>query len=176
MPEEIMIDETLSGGAKTLFGIIAKANREKVQWPIQYLSKRMRCSDRQTSRRIKELKDRNLILAKDIPGKACEYSVNFELITKQGSDRSVTTPQSLLREPCHHIKDSVKDTNVIIKRIGNERREIPTGEPPELNQKNLDKLAKLKAGVIKSTEMAGPKSQAEIQEETGVEIRPSGRR
>ena len=114
IPEELMESKAISFGAKLLFGIIAKANLEKLEWPIQYLSKRMKCSDRQTSRRIKELKENNLILVIERDGKTSEYRVNLELINIiQSSDKNVTTPMTpvmsshLRHKPCHHIKEPI---------------------------------------------------------------------
>ena len=117
IPEELMGSKVISFGAKFLFGIIAKANKENIKSPIHYLSKRMLCSDRQTSRRIKELKDNNLIIVIPREGKTSEYRVNLELIEIIQSDDENGTTQEKRHQSndskrhhtpdtkCHHIKE-----------------------------------------------------------------------
>lgn len=79
IPEEIMVSKAISDGAKVLFGIIAKANLEKIRFSIKYLSERMGCSPRETRNRIQELKKNNLVLVKRT-GRSNIYQINFQLI------------------------------------------------------------------------------------------------
>jgi len=123
IPEELMVSQALSFGAKVLFGIIAKANEENIKWPIQYLSKRMNCSDRQTSRRIKELLENKLILVNIREGRTNEYRINLELIRMiQSDDETVTTQEKRHQgndtishqgndSACHHIKEPFLKNN-----------------------------------------------------------------
>lgn len=61
------------------------------------------------------------------------------------------------------------------KKLKNEKRVIPIGDPPKIDRKKLKKLKLLKAPLLKKTEMVNPKERAKIQEEVGVGIRSSGR-
>jgi len=80
IPEEIMKDKSLSFGAKYLFGIFGKINKEKVVLRIRYLAERMGCSMVEAQRRVTELKKRGLIAVIPRPGRANEYQINFELV------------------------------------------------------------------------------------------------
>jgi hypothetical protein len=80
IPEEIMKDKSLSFGAKYLFGIFGKINKEKVILRIRYLAKRMGCSMVEAQRRITELKKKGFIIVIPRPGRANEYQINFELV------------------------------------------------------------------------------------------------
>lgn len=116
IPEELMKSKALSFGAKFLFGIIAKANREGVKWPISYLSKRMGCGNRETQKRIKELEECNLIKVIPNKGKVNEYCINLELIqiiqTPEQTGRGEQDVQGGGEHPVHPIKDSnIKETS-----------------------------------------------------------------
>lgn len=86
-----MISQALSFGAKLLFGILAKANKERVRWGVEYLSRRMKCTSRETRRRISELKDNNLIIVLPRKGRVNDYIINLELISM------IQTPDRLVR-------------------------------------------------------------------------------
>jgi hypothetical protein len=124
IPEELMLDESLSFGAKLLFGIIAKANKEEVEWSVKYLAKRMKCSERETRRRIKELRDRKLITIEPRAGKKNRYFVNFALIqviqdrTKQTPDQMVTPDRSSQGTPDHSGQPNIKE--IYIKETSKE--------------------------------------------------------
>ena len=81
IPEELMKSKAISWGAKHLFGIIAKANRERIKWSIKHFSERMDCKPRETSSRIAELRKNNLIIVGERKGKTNEYTINLELIS-----------------------------------------------------------------------------------------------
>lgn len=93
IPEELMRSNALSFGAKFLFGIIAKANKEDIKWSKKYLAERMNCSSREVQNRIKELEENNLIkVNRDQKGRVSIYNVNLELLTIiQGGERSFST-------------------------------------------------------------------------------------
>ncbi len=170
IPEELMVSKALSFGAKILFGIIAKANRESIKWSVGYLSKRMKCSTRETTRRITELKENSLILVFRRGGKTNEYMVNLELvqatqipdpITSQDDtpDQSVRGQNSQGRgdSSCqggddHGGRDSKE--RLLKKTIKEDgiKKIIPTGEPPVKQTKedleNLGKLKKMKVGLV----------------------------
>jgi len=170
IPEELMQSKALSFGAKFLFGIISKANRESIKWSVNYLSRRMKCSTRETTRRITELKENNLILIFRRDGKTNEYMVNLELVqATQMPDPTPgpdDTPDQSVRgkngqgrgdSSCQGgddhggrdskerlLKKSIKEDGV--KKI------IPIGEPPIKQTKedleNLGKFRKLKVGLV----------------------------
>ena len=116
IPEELMGSKAISWGAKYLFGIIAKANQENLKWPIRYLSKRMNCGDRETTNRVKELEENNLIIVgRQEKGRVNSYSVNLDLImATQTPEQSFTSEQPIHQggeQDVHPIKDSsIKET------------------------------------------------------------------
>ena len=65
------------------------------------------------------------------------------------------------------------NNNVIIKKIGNERLEIPVGDPPdrEPDPAGLKKYQQMKTPILKKLSMAGDKERTEIQEEVAPLIR-----
>ena len=81
IPEELMKSKVISWGAKYLFGIYAKANKEKVRYSAKYLAERMGCEKREVIRRKKELRENNLILTNPRKGRVDEVSINFELVS-----------------------------------------------------------------------------------------------
>jgi len=81
IPEELMASKALSWGAKHLFGIYGKANKEDIKWDAKYLAERMGCEVREARRRKKELVENQLITVKKHPGKKDEVSINLSLIT-----------------------------------------------------------------------------------------------
>lgn len=81
IPEELMKSKALSFGAKFLFGIYGKANKEKVKWSARYLAKRMGCEVREARNRKAELIKNNLIVVRPRKGRVDEVSINFELIS-----------------------------------------------------------------------------------------------
>jgi hypothetical protein len=80
IPEELMGSDAISWGAKYLFGILAKANKENIRWSIKFLSKRMNCKPRETSSRIAELRKNNLIIVEERSGGLNTYTINLQLI------------------------------------------------------------------------------------------------
>lgn len=80
IPEEIMKSKVISWGAKFLFGIYGKANKEKIKWSARYLAKRMGCEVREVRSRKAELIKNNLIIVNPRKGRVDEVSVNFELV------------------------------------------------------------------------------------------------
>ena len=80
IPEELMKSKALSFGAKFLFGIYGKANKEKVRWSAKYLAERMGCEVREVRNRKAELIKNNLIVVNSRRGRVDEVSVNFELV------------------------------------------------------------------------------------------------
>jgi DNA-binding Lrp family transcriptional regulator len=124
IPEELMLDESLSFGAKLLFGIIAKANKEEVEWSVKYLAKRMKCSERETRRRIKELRDRKLITIEPRAGKKNRYSINFILVqniqkgNEQTPDQMVSPDHSSQGTPDHSGQPNIKE--IYIKETSKE--------------------------------------------------------
>lgn len=101
-----MRSKAISWGAKFLFGIIAKANKEKVKWSKKYLADRMDCSRREVQNRIGELKSNNLILVnrQGRAGRVSEYTVNLELlsIVQGGRERPFST-QNVLQGREHSV-------------------------------------------------------------------------
>lgn len=77
-------------------------------------------------------------------------------------------------------KGNIGNKDVIIKTFKNEKRVIPTGEPPKPLTKqqiaNLKKLKKMKAPLIRKTKMLDPLKRTRAQEESAGVIRPSGKR
>jgi len=121
IPEELMLDESLSFGAKLLFGIIAKANKEEVEWSVKYLAKRMKCKEREARNRIRELKEKGLIKVEPRAGKKNRYSINFELVqviqdrNKQTPAQMCTPEHSVQGTPAHDVQDNkriyIKETS-----------------------------------------------------------------
>jgi len=114
IPEELMMSKALSFGAKFLFGIIGKANRESIRWSVNYLSKRMGCGHRETRNRIKELKENRLINIIPHDGRVNEYSVNLELIeaiqTPEQMDRGQSVQETPEQNVQVYIKNTIKET------------------------------------------------------------------
>lgn len=129
IPEELMASKALSWGAKHLFGIYGKANKEDIQWDAKYLAKRMNCEVREARRRKKELVDNQLITVKKHPGKKDEVSVNLSLITliqtpvqtDRGKDtkngQGFATQNGQGSNP-YILKDSLKEGS-FVKRVKN---------------------------------------------------------
>ena len=80
IPEELMESKAITWGDKHLFGIIAKTNLEEVKFKNRTLAKRMKCSIATIKRRIKQLKENNLVVVRYNPGGANTYIVNLQLI------------------------------------------------------------------------------------------------
>jgi len=93
IPEELMRSKALSWGAKYLFGIYAKANKEDIRWSATYLAERMGCEVREVRRRKAELIANNFIIVKPRRGRVDSVDINFELVhivqekTPDGTDR-----------------------------------------------------------------------------------------
>jgi hypothetical protein len=99
IPEELMKSKAISWGAKYLWGIYAKANKERVTWSAKYLSERMGCEVREVRKRKAELIENNLIIVNPRKGRVDEVSINLQLVhiiqenTPVQMDRGVQTGQ-----------------------------------------------------------------------------------
>lgn len=153
IPEELMKSKALSFGAKFLFGIIAKANKESVKWSVKYLSERMGCTSRETRRRIVELKENNLIGIIPREGRVNEYFVNLELIqTIQTPDQMDTPDQTSQGRDDHNGQPYIKKIN------------------KDIINKNFD-YAKEKERLLKKMEMVDSRVRTEVQEISAKEER-----
>jgi len=145
IPEELMKSKAISFGAKFLFGIIAKANMESVRWSVKYLAKRMGCQPRETTYRINELVENNLIVIKRRKGKTNEYQVNFELINIIQKD----TPAQTFRG------QNVQGGDEHSMQGSNEHSVQDIKEPilKKINKEGLLKLKKLKNPLLEKSKM-----------------------
>jgi hypothetical protein len=75
-----MKSKAISWGAKHLWGIYAKANKENIRWSARYLAERMDCEVREVRRRKAELIKNNLIIVVPREGRVDEVTINFELV------------------------------------------------------------------------------------------------
>ena len=110
IPEELMRSKAISFGAKFLFGIIAKTNLERVKFKKKTLAEKMGCEGREVQRRVKELKDSNLIIVKGDPGRSNFYSVNLEMLTiiqKESDILEAPTESEDIRYPELNEKEKV---------------------------------------------------------------------
>lgn len=116
IPEEIMLDDSLSFKAKLLFGIIAKTNLENVKFSVNHLAKRIKCKERYTRQVIKELEEKQLITVNREKGRASRYTINFVIVQEiQTSDEKDTpviknTPAVVVQDtPAVVVQDNNKD-------------------------------------------------------------------
>uniref|UniRef100_A0A7V3JAL1 Helix-turn-helix domain-containing protein n=1 Tax=candidate division CPR3 bacterium TaxID=2268181 RepID=A0A7V3JAL1_UNCC3 len=140
IPEEIMRDKSLSFGAKYLFGIFSKINKEKVILRIRYLAKRMGCSMIEAQRRITELKKKGFIIVIPRPGRANEYQINFELVQIIQTPIQTDTPiENQKGSPIESQKGNNKEN------INKERDKSlqPDGCERGVDENSLKKLDKL---------------------------------
>jgi len=121
IPEALMLDQSLSEGAKIVFGLIAKTNLEQVKWSAKYLAGRMNCSDREVRRRVKELTDRNLILVSRIQNQWNIYSINIELVVAGGTDEAVSTDRISQESTDRDVPPLVSPLKKVVRtRAGND--------------------------------------------------------
>lgn len=165
IPEELMRSKALSFGAKFLFGIIAKANKENVKWSVNYLAKRMECSRREVIRRIQELKENNLIIVKQRKGKVNEYSINFQLISliqtpDENSDDHLVTGDNISHRSSDHSGHRSSDHS------GHPNKEYSLKKTiKEININSFDDFLKAKEILLKGMAMADHKTRTFIQEQ-----------
>lgn len=168
IPEELMKSKAISWGAKYLFGIYAKANKEKVKWSADYLAQRMGCEVREVRRRKKELKDNNLIIATPRKGRVDEVEINLQLVTL------IQTPDQMDRGQSGqgrggHSRQGRGGRN----GQGNSKEHSLKKTIKE--EKNLKKLKTIKAPLIKK--LSWPDNiRTESQEKVAGMMRPSGRK
>lgn len=154
IPEEIMLSNALSFGAKVLFGIIAKTNREKIVFKIKTLAERMQCSPREAQRRVKELKDNNLLIVEEKLGKANSYSINLELVNVfqthdhlvvGGTTKTRSSP-NIYNNNIYNNKETSKDGNkvAIIRNYFIEKCKKEKGFEPEMSFAKEGRLIKEK--------------------------------
>ena len=170
IPEEMMKSQAISFGAKFLFGIMAKANKEKVRWGVKYLSERMGCSQRETRRRISELKENNLILVMPRSGRVNDYVINLELISIiQTPDQSVRGENS--QGGADHSSQGRDDRG---GQVYNKEHSLNKLNKEQYDFKNLKRLDDLKRK-HQLKPMVNPLERTKVQEEVGAEVRPSGK-
>ncbi len=171
IPEELMGSKAISWGAKYLFGIIAKANKEKIRWSVKYLAKRMDCTPRETSRRVKELKENNLIIVKGRKGRVNEYIVNLELIQSiQTPDQSVGGQES---QNCHETPDRSGQGSPTGNGQGNSKEHSLKKTIKDV--KRLKKYHGLRGKLVEKKIWLTPLRRTKVQEEVGAQLRPSGK-
>ena len=96
---------------------------------------------------------------------------------KQTHRKLTTAPEETDNSLTISIKKNTNYNNrVIIKKIGNERLEIPVGDPPpgtgeKPDLEGLKKFRQMKAPLLKKLSMANNKERTEIQEEIAPLIR-----
>ena len=94
IPEELMADQSLSWGAKFLFGILAKTNREEIKLSNSYLAKRMGCKAREVRYRFIELNKKypGIISTQERRGRVNIYTLNIDLIIQFQTPEQTFTP------------------------------------------------------------------------------------
>ncbi|MBI5573500.1 MAG: hypothetical protein HY919_02970 [Elusimicrobia bacterium] len=97
IPEEIMADQSLSWGAKFLFGILAKTNKEEIKMSNKYLAERLGCTTREVRFRFVELNKKfpGIISTREKAGRANTYTINIDLVIKIQTPKQVDTPEQM---------------------------------------------------------------------------------
>lgn len=113
IPEEIMANQSVSWGAKFLFGILAKTNKEELKMSNKYLAQRMNCGTREVRYRFIELNNYfpGIVSIKEHKGRVNVYSLNIDLIINLQTPAQTFTPAHTVQDtPAYTVQDTPANT------------------------------------------------------------------